>query len=230
MAELRGGAPLRRDGFDGRRRPARARRASACSRSPSTITSATGSSSRRRARIAARLGAERHIVLPLDLTGFGGSALTADIDVPKGGVERGRDPGHLRPGAQHHLPLALPRLGRGGGRARPVHRRQRARLFGLSRLPARIHRARSRRWPTSPPRPGVEGGRFTVHTPLIAMTKADIVREAARLGLDAGMSWSCYDPGAGRPPLRPVRFLPAARQGLRRGGPRRSHRSTRPRP
>ena len=41
---------------------------------------------------------------------------------------------------------------------------------------------------------GVEGDRFTIHTPLIAMTKADIAREAARLGLDAGMSWSCYDP------------------------------------
>src|SRR5207253_9803582 len=41
------------------------------------------------ARIAAQLGAERHLVLPLDLTGFGGSALTADIDVPKGGVEGG---------------------------------------------------------------------------------------------------------------------------------------------
>ena len=40
------------------------------------------------ARIAAQLGAERHIVLPLDLAGFGGSALTADIAVPKGGVER----------------------------------------------------------------------------------------------------------------------------------------------
>src|SRR5205085_2044445 len=38
------------------------------------------------ARVAAMLGAERHIVLPLDLTAFGGSALTADIDVPKGGV------------------------------------------------------------------------------------------------------------------------------------------------
>ena len=41
------------------------------------------------ARVAEALGAERHIVLPLDLTGFGGSALTADIDVPKGGVEPG---------------------------------------------------------------------------------------------------------------------------------------------
>src|SRR3954464_6057166 len=38
------------------------------------------------ARVAAALGAERHIVLPLDLRAFGGSALTADIDVPKTGV------------------------------------------------------------------------------------------------------------------------------------------------
>jgi 7-cyano-7-deazaguanine synthase len=40
-------------------------------------------------RVAAAVGAERHIVLPLDLRGFGGSALTADIDVPKSGVEPG---------------------------------------------------------------------------------------------------------------------------------------------
>ena len=41
---------------------------------------------------------------------------------------------------------------------------------------------------------GVEGQGFTIHAPLQHMTKADIAREAARLGLDAGMSWSCYDP------------------------------------
>jgi 7-cyano-7-deazaguanine synthase len=44
---------------------------------------------------------------------------------------------------------------------------------------------------------GVEGNPFRVHAPLQHMTKADIVREAARLGLDAGMSWSCYDPAPG---------------------------------
>ena len=41
---------------------------------------------------------------------------------------------------------------------------------------------------------GVEGDGFSVHTPLLHMSKADIAAEAARLGLDAGMSWSCYDP------------------------------------
>ena len=43
---------------------------------------------------------------------------------------------------------------------------------------------------------GVEGDAFTVHTPLLHMSKADIATQAARLGLDAGMSWSCYDPTA----------------------------------
>ena len=48
---------------------------------------------------------------------------------------------------------------------------------------------------------GVEGsvegrGAFTIHAPLQQMTKADIAREAARLGLDAGSSHSCYDPAA----------------------------------
>jgi 7-cyano-7-deazaguanine synthase len=43
---------------------------------------------------------------------------------------------------------------------------------------------------------GVEGDGFTVHAPLQDMTKADIAREAARLGLDAGISHSCYDPAA----------------------------------
>src|SRR3546814_11368536 len=38
-------------------------------------------------------------------------------------------------------------------------------------------------------RAGVEGDRFTIHTPLLRMTKADIAAEAARLGLDAGLSW-----------------------------------------
>ena len=40
----------------------------------------------------------------------------------------------------------------------------------------------------------MEGDRFTIHAPLLDMTKADIAREALRLGLDPAMSWSCYDP------------------------------------
>ena len=44
---------------------------------------------------------------------------------------------------------------------------------------------------------GVGGAAFTIHAPLQQMTKADIAREAARLGLDTGWSWSCYDPAPG---------------------------------
>ena len=44
-------------------------------------------------------------------------------------------------------------------------------------------------------RAGVEGGRFRVHTPLIAMTKAEIIRRGVALGLDYGLTTSCYDPG-----------------------------------
>jgi 7-cyano-7-deazaguanine synthase len=44
---------------------------------------------------------------------------------------------------------------------------------------------------------GDEGAQIKVRTPLIAMTKAQIAAEAVRLGLDAGLSWSCYDPAPG---------------------------------
>jgi 7-cyano-7-deazaguanine synthase len=44
---------------------------------------------------------------------------------------------------------------------------------------------------------GVEGEGFKVRAPLLHMSKAEIAAEAARLGLDAGLSWSCYDPAPG---------------------------------
>ena len=73
-------------------------------------------------------------------------------------------------------------------------------------------------------RAGVEGEGFTVHAPLIDLSKADIVREAARLGLDARPELVLLRSDARPQALRPVRFLPAARQGLRRGRARRSDR------
>jgi 7-cyano-7-deazaguanine synthase len=148
------------------------------------------------ARIAATLGAERHIVLPLDLTGFGGSALTADIDVPKSGVEEGVIPVTYVPARNTiFLSLCLGWAEAAGARdlfigvnaldysGYPDCRPEFIRAFEATANLAT--------------RAGVEGGHFNIHTPLIAMTKADIVREAARLGLDAGMSWSCYDPAPG---------------------------------
>jgi 7-cyano-7-deazaguanine synthase len=145
------------------------------------------------ARIAAHLGAAEHIVLPLDLRRFGGSALTADINVPKEGVEDGAIPVTYVP-ARNTIFLSLC-LGLAEARgARDL-------FIGVNVLdysgypdcrPEFI--AAFEEMANLATKAGVEGDSFTIHTPLQHMTKADIAREAARLGLDAGMSWSCYDP------------------------------------
>ncbi|HEY0149115.1 MAG TPA: 7-cyano-7-deazaguanine synthase QueC [Allosphingosinicella sp.] len=145
------------------------------------------------ARVAATLGAERHIVLPLDLTAFGGSALTADIDVPKTGVEEDMVPVTYVPARNTiFLSLAL-----GWAEATGSHD-----LFiGVNALdysgypdcrPDFI--AAFERLAALGTKAGAAGAGFRIHAPLQHMSKADIAREAARLGLDAGISWSCYDP------------------------------------
>jgi 7-cyano-7-deazaguanine synthase len=148
------------------------------------------------ARVARRLGAARHVVLPLDLTRFGGSALTDDaIAVPKDGVGPGIPSTYVPARNTIFLSLALG-LAEASG-ARDIHigvnaldysgypdcRPEFVAAFeGLANLATRA---------------GVEGDRFRIHTPLLHMTKANIAAEAARLKLDAGMSWSCYDPQPG---------------------------------
>jgi len=143
------------------------------------------------ARIAGQL-ADRHIVLPLDLTAFGGSALTSDIDVPKGGVEEGIPVTYVPARNTVFLSLALAWAEAAGARD----------LFvGVNALdysgypdcrPAFIDAFEG--LANKATKAGVEGEGFTIHAPLLDMTKADIAREAARLGLDAGLSHSCYDP------------------------------------
>jgi 7-cyano-7-deazaguanine synthase len=67
-------------------------------------------------------------------------------------------------------------------------------------------------------RAGVEGGRFKVHTPLITLTKAGIIRRSCELGLDLGITHSCYDPlSDGRPCRRCDSCLLRAR-GFREAG------------
>lgn len=147
------------------------------------------------ARITDLLGADRHIVLPLDLRGFGGSALTADIDVPKSGVGADVPVTYVPARNTIFLSLALGWAEAAGARdmfigvnaldysgypdCRPAF------VAGFEALAALATKA------------GDEGERFKVHAPLLHLGKADIVREAARLGLDAGLSWSCYDPAPG---------------------------------
>lgn len=144
-------------------------------------------------RIAKHLDAIEHIILPLDLTRFGGSALTADIDVPKEGVEEDAIPVTYVP-ARNTIFLSLC-LGLAEARgARDL-------WIGVNALDysgypdCRPEFIRSfEAMANLATKAGVEGDAFTVHTPLLHMSKAQIATEAARLGLDAGMSWSCYDP------------------------------------
>ncbi|MBX9882563.1 MAG: 7-cyano-7-deazaguanine synthase QueC [Sphingomonas sp.] len=146
-------------------------------------------------RIAQALGAARHVVLPLDLSAFGGSALTDDIAVPKGGV--GADIPVTYVPARNTVLLSLALAWAEAAGARDL-------VIGVNALdysgypdcrPEFIAAFES--MAALATKAGVEGGRFTVHAPLQHLTKAQIVGEAARLGLDAGMSWSCYDPAPG---------------------------------
>lgn len=142
--------------------------------------------------IAERLEVERHVQLPLDLRQFGASALTADIDVPKGGV--GDDIPVTYVPARNLLFLALTTAFAESSGTRDI-------FIGVNALdysgypdcrPEFIASfAETARLGT---RQGVEGQPFEIHAPLQHMTKADIARECHRLGLDPASSWSCYDP------------------------------------
>lgn len=146
-------------------------------------------------RIAGILEAERHVILPLDLRKFGGSALTDNIEVPKGGVGDGVPVTYVPARNLIFLSLTL-------GWAEAIGARD---IFiGVNAIdysgypdcrPEFI--ASFTKTANLATKHGVEGGAFQIHAPLQHMSKADIVREASRLGLDAGLSWSCYDPQPG---------------------------------
>jgi 7-cyano-7-deazaguanine synthase len=141
--------------------------------------------------IASKL-ADRHIVLPLDLRAFGGSALTGDIEVPKDGVGEGIPVTYVPARNTIFLSLALG-LAEASG-ARDI-------FIGVNALdysgypdcrPEFI--AEFEKTANLATKAGVEGDRFAIHAPLQHMSKAEIAREAQRLGVDASLSHSCYDP------------------------------------
>ncbi len=145
--------------------------------------------------IVAALGIDDHLVVPLDLRHFGGSALTADIAVPKDGVGDGIPVTYVPARNTIFLSLAL-----GLAEAR-----------GARHIYTGVNALDYSGYPDCRPafvaafavtanlatKAGVEGDGFVFATPLLNMTKADIAMQAASLGLDAGMSWSCYDPAPG---------------------------------
>ncbi|MET0588992.1 MAG: 7-cyano-7-deazaguanine synthase QueC [Novosphingobium sp.] len=142
--------------------------------------------------VAKAVGAERHVVLPLDLRQFGGSALTSDIDVPKEGV--GDDIPVTYVPARNLVFLSLTLAW--------------AEALGAKDIFIGVNALDYSGYPDCRPefiaafadlanlatKAGAEGADFTIHAPLQFLGKADIAREAQRLGLDTGLSWSCYDP------------------------------------
>jgi 7-cyano-7-deazaguanine synthase len=149
-------------------------------------------------RVAARLGIRHHVVIDLDLRAFGGSALTGDEPVPKDTpmAEIGtRIPATYVPARNtiflslalawaetlgaHDIYLGANALDYSGyPDCRPEYLDAFARMADLAT------------------RAGVEGARLTIHTPLLRLTKAQIVARGLELGLDYGLTSTCYDPAA----------------------------------
>jgi 7-cyano-7-deazaguanine synthase len=147
-------------------------------------------------RVAERMGLRRHVVIDLDLRTFGGSALTADVPVPKdipmAQIGRGVPSTYVPARNTIFLSLALAwaeTLGAhdiflganaldysGYPDCRPEYFTAYARMADLAT------------------RAGVEGARLTIHTPLIGLTKAEIVALGVSLGVDYGITSTCYDP------------------------------------
>ena len=144
--------------------------------------------------VAARLGAVRHVVLPLDLTQFGGSALTADIAVPKGGISASIPVTYVP--ARNLVFLSLCLAWAEALAARDL-------FIGVNALdysgypdcrPEFIAGFASLAMLATRAADGGEREPWRVHAPLQHLRKAEIALEAARLGLDPAWSWSCYDP------------------------------------
>ncbi|GGD57964.1 7-cyano-7-deazaguanine synthase [Croceicoccus mobilis] len=142
--------------------------------------------------IARTLGAQRHVVLPLDLRQFGGSALTSDIDVPKEGV--GQDIPVTYVPARNLVFLSLTLAWCEAIGARDI-------FIGVNALdysgypdcrPEFISAFQDLAELAT--KAGSEGDRFTVHAPLQFLSKAEIVAKSYELNIDPAMSWSCYDP------------------------------------
>jgi 7-cyano-7-deazaguanine synthase len=149
-------------------------------------------------RVAVSLGAAQHRIASIDLRAFGGSALTADIDVPKG-----RAPDEM----SHGIPITY------------VPARNTiflsfalawAEVLGASDVFIGVNALDYSGYPDCRPefieayermanlatKAGVEGRQhLKIHTPLIAMTKAQIIAKGLEQGVDFALTSSCYDPG-----------------------------------
>ncbi|HEY3267697.1 MAG TPA: 7-cyano-7-deazaguanine synthase QueC [Armatimonadota bacterium] len=151
-------------------------------------------------RVAERYGAARHVVMEFDLRAFGGSALTdAAIDVPKGRdiTEMGHGIPVTYVPARNTVFLSFALAWAETLGAQDIY-------IGVNALdysgypdcrPEYIEAYQ--RMANLATRAGVEGGEtLRIHTPLIALTKAEIIRKGIGLGVDYGLTTTCYDPDA----------------------------------
>jgi 7-cyano-7-deazaguanine synthase len=153
--------------------------------------------------VARALGAERHLELDLDLTKVGGSSLTSSaIDVPK---DQPIDPSVIPSTYVPARNTIFLSLAMGWAEA-----------LGASDIYIGVNALDYSGYPDCRPefirafeamarlatRAGVEGTPLTIHTPLIHLSKADIIRLGLSLGLDYGLTHSCYDPRADGSPCR----------------------------
>ena len=149
--------------------------------------------------VAAALGVRRHLELAVDLSKVGGSALTADIAVPKDRALDTSIPVTYVP-ARNTVFLSLALAW--------------AEALGISDIGIGANALDYSGYPDCRPeylrafetmanlatKAGVEGRRLRIHAPLLAMTKAEIIGRGLELGVDYGLTHSCYDPDtSGRP-------------------------------
>jgi 7-cyano-7-deazaguanine synthase len=150
--------------------------------------------------VAADLGVERHLELEVDLSAFGGSSLTTDAPVPKDRpLDTGGIPSTYVP-ARNTVFLALSLAW--------------AEALGAADIFIGVNALDYSGYPDCRPEfieaferlaslataQGVGGTRVRIHAPLQHLSKAEIIRTGAALGLDYGLTHSCYDPGPGGRP------------------------------
>lgn len=147
-------------------------------------------------RVANSLGAKEHRIAKIDLRIFGGSALTGEVDVPKQRSEK--EMAHAIPityvPARNTIFLAYALAW--------------AEVIPAADIFIGVNAIDYSGYPDCRPefieafetlanlatKAGVEGRRFQIHTPLIKLSKADIIRKAVELGIDLSLTHSCYDP------------------------------------
>lgn len=148
-------------------------------------------------RVASALAAREHLILRLDLRAIGGSALTGEVPVPKGRSEAAIGAGIPATYVPARNTIFL------------AHALAWAEVLGAQDIVIGVNALDYSGYPDCRPeyieafermanlatKAGVEGtSRFTIHTPLIRLTKAEIVRRGQALGVDFALTWSCYEP------------------------------------